>query len=74
MTVNKVLDFRDDVDRPCVSDKEGGIGLASIEYSDDALIQQLEDCIQKPAIRNDIDSTMDNRMTITGKKWGGKQL
>ena len=61
--------------------KEGERGLACIEDSVDASIQQLEDCIQKhdggliTAIRNDTDNTMDNRMTITRKqKWEGKQL
>ena len=60
--------------------KEGGRGLASIEDSVDALIQRLEDYVQKhdggllTDIRNDIDNPMDNRMTITMKqKWEGKQ-
>ena len=77
MTMHKALQPRDDVDRLHVSRKEGGRGLASIEDSVDALIQQLEDYIQKQdgglitAIRNDTD----NRMTITRKqKWEGKQL
>ena len=77
----KALNPRDDVDRLYVSRKEGGGGLASIEDSVDALIQQLEDYIQKhdggliTAIRNDSDNTMDNRMTITRKqKWEGKQI
>ena len=79
--MHKALHPRDDVDRLYVSRKEGGRGLASIEYSVDASIQRLEDFIQKhdegliTAIRNDIDNTVDNRMTITRKqKWEGKQL
>ncbi len=80
MTMYKVLHPRDDVDRLHVSRKKGGRGLASIEDSVDASIQ-LEDYIEKhdggliTAIRNDIDHTMDNRMTITRQqKWEGKQL
>ena len=34
---------RDDVNRPSVSRKEGGRGLASIEDNVDALIERLED-------------------------------
>ena len=81
MAMHKALHPRDDVDRPYVSRKEGERGLASIEDIFDALIQRLEDYIEKhkggliTAIRNDIDNTMDNRMTITRKqKWEGKQL
>ena len=81
MTMHKSLHPRDVVDRLYVSRKEEGRGLASIENSVDASIQQLEDYIQKhdvgliTAIRNDTDNTMDNRMTITRKqKWEGKQL
>ena len=36
MTMNKVLNPRDDIDRLYVSRKEGGRGLASIEDSVDA--------------------------------------
>ena len=43
MTMHKALHPRDDVDRLYVSRKEGGRGLASIEDSVDASIQQLED-------------------------------
>ena len=74
MTMHKALHPRDDVDRLYVSRKEGGRGLASIEDSVDALIQRLEDYIQKheggliTATRNDTDNTMDNRMTITWKQ------
>ena len=81
MTMHKALHPRGDVDRLCVSRKEGGRGLASIEDSVDALIQRLEDYIQKheggliSATRFDTENTMNNRMTITRKqKWEGKQL
>ena len=71
MTMHRALYPRDYFDRLYVSRKEGGRGLASIEDSVDASIQQLEDCIEKhTAIRNDTDNTMDNRTTITRKqKW-----
>ena len=79
ITMNKELHPRDDVDRLYVSRKEGGRGLASIEDSVDALIQRLEDYIQKheggliTATRNEIENTMNSRMTITKKqKWEGK--
>ena len=78
MTMHKVLHPRDDVDRLCVSRKEGGRGLASIEDSVDASIQRFEDYIEKherglfTAIRNDTDSTIDERMTTTREKMGGK--
>ena len=56
-------------------------GLASIEDSVDASIQQLEDYIEKhergliAAIRNDTDNTIDDRMTTTRKqKWEEKQI
>ena len=56
-------------------------GLASIEDSVDASIQQFEDYIVKhergliTAIRNDTDNTIDDRMTTTRKlKWEKKQL
>ena len=76
--MHKALYPRDDIDRLYVSRKEGGSGLASIEDSVDASIQQLENYIQKhdggliTAIRNDIDNMMDTRMTITGEKMGRK--
>ena len=78
MTMNKALHPRDDVDRLYVSRKEGGRGLASIENSVDASIQQLEDDIQKhergliTAIRNDTNNTIDDRMTTRKQKWGKK--
>ena len=74
--MHKALHPRDDVDRLYVSRKSGGRGLASIEDSVDASIQRLEDYIEKhergliTGIRNDTDSTIDDRMTTTGKqKW-----
>ena len=76
--MHKALHPSDDVDRLYVSRKEGGRGLASIEDSVDTSIQRLEDYIQKydggltTATSNDNDNTMDNRMTITRKKWEGK--
>ena len=77
---NKALHPRDNVDRLYVSRKEGGRGLASIEDSVDACIQRLEDYIEKhergliTAIRNDMDNTIDDRMTTTRKqKWEEKQ-
>ena len=80
-TIHKALHPRDDVDRLYVSRKEGGRRLASIENSIDALIQQLENNIEKheegliTAIRNDTDNMMANRITITRKqKWEEKQL
>ena len=79
MTMHKALHPRDNVDRLYVSRKEGGKALASIEDSVDASMQRLEDYIQKhdrgliTATRNDTESTMNNRMTITKKqKWEGK--
>ena len=45
MTMHKALNPRDDVDRLYVSRKEGGRELASIENSDEASIQRLEDYI-----------------------------
>ena len=73
MTMHKVLQPRDDVDRLYASRKEGGRGLAGSEDSFDASIQRLEDSIQKhdggliSAIRNDTNNMMDNRRTITRK-------
>ena len=71
MTMHKTLHPRDDVDRIYVSRKEGGRGLTSIEDSVDASIQRLEDYIEKherglnTAIRNDMDNTIDDKMTTT---------
>ena len=73
--------YQDDIDRDdIVSRKKGGRGLASIEDSIDASIQQHEDYIEKhkggliTAIRNDNDNTMYNRMTTRKQKWEEKQL
>ena len=78
MTMHKALHPRDDVDRLYVSRKEGGRGLASIEDSVEALIQQIEDYTEKhergliTAIRNDKDNPIDDRMTTTRGKNGRK--
>ena len=81
MSMHKALHPRDDVDRLYVSRKQGGRGLGSIEDTVDASIQRLEDYIEKhergliTTIRNDLDNTIDERMTTTVKqKWEGKQL
>ena len=80
MPMHKALHPRDDVYRLYVSRKEGGRGLASIEDIVNALIQRLEDYIEKheggliTIIKSATDNTMDNRMTITRKqKWEEKQ-
>ena len=44
--MHKALHTRDDVDRPYISRKVGGRGLALIEDSVDASIQRLEDYIK----------------------------
>ena len=78
MTKHMALHPRDDVDRLYVSRKEGGGGLGSIKDSVGASIQQLEDYIEKheqgliTVIRNNTDSTIDNKMTITRKQKGWK--
>ena len=76
MTMYQALHPRNDVDRQYISRKEGGRGLVSIADSVDASIQRLEDYIEKhergliTAIRNDMDNTIDDRMTATRKqKW-----
>ena len=81
MTIHKALHPRDNIDRLYISRKEGERGLASSEDSIDALIQQLEDYIEKhrgrliTAITNDTNNMVTNRMTITRKqKWKEKQL
>ena len=67
--MHKALHLRDDADR-CVPREEEGRGLASIEDSVDASIQQFEDNIQKrggrlmTATRNNTDNTR----TKNGKK------
>ena len=78
MTMHKALHPKDDVDRLYVPRKEGGRGLASIEDSVDTSIQPHEDYIEKhergliTAIRNNTDSSIDNRMTKTRKQNGKK--
>ena len=81
LSMHKALPPRNYVDRLCVSRKEGGRGLASIEDTVDASIQWLRDYIEKhergliTAIRNNTDNMIDNRMTKTRKqKWEGKEL
>ena len=81
MTMHKALHPRNDVYRLYVSRKEGGRGLASIEDSVDASIQWLEVEVEKhereliTTIGNDMDNTIDDRMTTTRKqKWENKQL
>ena len=75
-TMHKVLHPRHVVDRLYISRRDGGRGIATIEDSFEASIRLLEDYIEKfeggmiTAIKNDTDSTMYNRMTITRKqKW-----
>ena len=77
MTMHKALHPRDDVDRLYVSRKEGGRGLANIEDSVEASIQQLGDYIEMSggrliaAIRNNTENTKINRTKITrNNKWG----
>ena len=78
--MHKVLHPRNDIDRLYVSRKEGGRGLASIEDSVDALIQQLEDFIEKhegiliTATRNNTDVTRISRLEITKNKNGKKPI
>ena len=81
MSMHKSLHPRYDVDRLYVLRREGKRGLASIEDSVDASIQQLEDYIEKhrgrliTAKRNNTDNTRISRTTITRKqKWEEKQL
>ena len=81
ITIHKALHPRDEVDRLYVSRKQGGRGLASIEDSVDASIQQLGDYIEKhergliTALRNDTDNTIDDRMTTARKQnWEKTQL
>ena len=81
MTIHKALHPRDEVDRLCVSRKEGGRGLASIEDSAEASLQRLEEYIEKherrliTAIRNDTDITSDDRLTTTwNQKMGEKTI
>ena len=76
--MHKALHPRDDTNRLYVSRKEEGRGLASIEDTVDASIQQLEDYIEKHeqgliiAIRNDMNNTIDDRITTRKQKWKRK--
>ena len=78
MTMHNTLYPRDDLDRLNVSRKEGRRGLASIEDTVDTSIQRLKDYIEKhergliATIRNDMDNTIDDRMTTTRNKNGRK--
>ena len=75
MTMHKALHLWGDVDRLYVTKKGGGIRLDSIEDSIDTSIQWLKKYIEKHDIRNDTDTMMDNKMTVTRKqKWEEKQL
>ena len=81
MTMHKALHPRDDVARLYVLRREGERGLASIEDSVNASIQQLGDYIEKrggrliTATRNNTNDTRTSRTTITRKqKWEEKQL
>ena len=73
MTRHKALHPRDDIDRLYISRKMGGRGLASIEDSINALIQRLEDYIEKYeggltiVTRNDTDDMNNNRMAVIRK-------
>ena len=77
--MHETLHPRGDVDRLFVFRKEGGRGLASIEDSVDASIQQLEDYIEKPerglfrAIRNDTENTIE-RQQLGNKNRRKKQV
>ena len=79
MIRHKALHPRDNVDKLYVLRKERGRGFASIEDSVDALLQQLEDYIEKKnggrlitATRNNTDNTWTNRMEIIRKQSGKK--
>ena len=71
MTIHKALHPRYVVDRQHVSRKVGERGLASIDDTVHASIQRLQDYIEKRKrelvtdIRNDIDNTIDDRMSTT---------
>ena len=79
--MHKALHPRDEVDRQYVSRKEGGRGLTNIEDSTYALIQRLEDYIEKHeegliiASRTDTDNANTDWITITrNQKLEGKQF
>ena len=52
-TMNKALNFRDDVDSLYVSGKEGVRRIVSMEDSVDASKQQLEDYLKKARSKTD---------------------
>ena len=74
MTIHKALHPKDDVDRLCVSGKEGGRGFARMEDSVDSRRQRLEDYKEKrggkliTATRSNSDNTIINTMEITRKQ------
>ena len=74
MTTHKALHSRDDVNRLYVSRREGGRGLACIEESVAASIQQLKDYIQKhggrliAATKNNSNETSTSRIIIVKNK------
>ena len=75
--MHKALHPRNDVDIVCVSRRESGRGLASIEDNVDTSIQRLEDFIQKRGARliTPTNNTRSNGTKITRKqKWEVKQL
>ena len=81
MKIHKALHPLDDVDRLYVSKREWMRGLASIENSVDALIQQLEDHTEMrggrmiSATRNNIEIMRSRSTEITRKqKWEEKQF
>ena len=75
--MHKALHPRDEIDRRNVSRKEGGRELACTEDNVNALIQRLEDYIEKcrgrliTTTRNNNDDMRTSRSEITRKqKWG----
>ena len=74
MTMHKALDPRDDIDRLCVSRKEGGKGLSSIEDCIDTPIRRFRDYIKKnkerliTVTRNSIGNIKINRTTTSTRK------
>ena len=74
--MHKVLYPRNDDYRLYVSRKEGGRGIASIEFNLDEWIRRLKDYIEKlegrliTAVRKDADNMMFKRIAITRKQNG----
>ena len=70
----KVMTMHDDVDRLYVARKEGRRGLTSIEDSVEALIQRLENYIEKHgegliiATKNNTDNRRTNQITMNSKQ------